>query len=31
MIGGQCVDLEYDGRMPDMETLNELIARKQER
>ena len=28
MIGGQCVDLEYDGRMPDMETLNELIALK---
>lgn len=28
MIGGQCVDLEYDGRMPNMETLNELIALK---
>ena len=28
MIGGQCIDLEYDGRMPDMETLNGLIALK---
>ncbi|MBS7316537.1 MAG: polyprenyl synthetase family protein [Clostridiaceae bacterium] len=28
MIGGQCIDLAYDGRMPDLATLNELIALK---
>lgn len=28
MIGGQCIDLAYDGRVPDLATLNELIALK---
>lgn len=28
MIGGQCIDLAYDGRMTDLDTLNELIALK---
>lgn len=28
MIGGQCIDLAYDGRVPDLTTLNELIVLK---
>lgn len=28
MIGGQCIDLAYDGRMPDRATLDGLIALK---
>ncbi len=28
MIGGQCIDLAYDGRVPDLETLGGLIALK---
>ena len=28
MIGGQCMDLAYDGRVPDLATLDDLIALK---
>lgn len=28
MIGGQCIDLAYDGHVPDLETLDGLIALK---
>ena len=28
MVGGQCIDLAYDGKVPDLDTLNELIALK---
>ncbi len=28
MVGGQCIDLAWDGRVPDLDTLNELIALK---